>query len=205
MPPGRAGRLWLKRRLEIARRGRDVLEQKRRVLFGEERRLRHLVEETGGEWKERCQAAETWLLRAVLLGGERQIPIARAHLDRAAGGRVVWRSAMGLAFPAEVDCELPSPIWFSLLGNTSALEFAASAHRRALTAAVEHAAARRALELISAELDLTVRRLRAVEQRWIPRLESALHDLELALEERERDETVHARWARERRQEEAAL
>ena len=35
VPPGRAGRLWLVRRLEIARRGVNVLDQKRQALVRE--------------------------------------------------------------------------------------------------------------------------------------------------------------------------
>ena len=42
VPPGRAGRLWLQRRLQVARRGADLLDRKLRLLADELGRLRTL-------------------------------------------------------------------------------------------------------------------------------------------------------------------
>jgi len=64
-----------------------------------------------------------------------------------------------------------------------------------LDAAARHAAALTALRTIEAELLATRRRLRAVEDRWIPRLESTLARIRLALDEQERAEGVRLRWA----------
>jgi vacuolar-type H+-ATPase subunit D/Vma8 len=49
--------------------------------------------------------------------------------------------------------------------------------------------------LIGREVALTRRRLRAIERRWIPRLEAALADLEAALEQQEREDRVRLRRA----------
>jgi vacuolar-type H+-ATPase subunit D/Vma8 len=48
---------------------------------------------------------------------------------------------------------------------------------------------------VTIELAETTRRERAIERRWIPEHEAALHRLELALDEREREEVARARWA----------
>ena len=45
VPPGRAGRLWLQRRLEIARGGVEVLHEKRQALLREQQRLSTLLGE----------------------------------------------------------------------------------------------------------------------------------------------------------------
>ncbi|HZD67688.1 MAG TPA: V-type ATP synthase subunit D, partial [Actinomycetes bacterium] len=71
---------------------------------------------------------------------------------------------------------------------------AAAAHRAALAAAVQHAAATAALRTVEREVTATSQRLRAIEDRWIPRLRTTLAEVELAL-----DELEHADAARLRR------
>ena len=84
VPPGRMGRVWLAGRLHVAHRGAGVLEQKVRVLVEEERRLRQLVREARAAWEDACRRGRRWLLRAALLGDERQLALAAAK----------WRAAL---------------------------------------------------------------------------------------------------------------
>ncbi len=197
VPPGRTGRLWLRERLVVAERAADVLEQKRRVLLAQSLRLRHLAEETRDSWEDACRLAETWHLRAALVGGEDQF-LASAHLAGEAEARIAWRSTMGLAYPADAECLLPDAVSVGGIADTAALRYAVDAHRAALVAAVAHGAARRAADLVANELEATTRRLRAIERRWIPRLETALREVGGRLDEREREDAVRARWAQER-------
>jgi V/A-type H+-transporting ATPase subunit D len=60
---------------------------------------------------------------------------------------------------------------------------------------VQHAAAAEALRVIEAEALATRHRLRAIEDRWIPRLEHALAEVTLALEEQELADAVRLRLA----------
>lgn len=69
VPPGRAGRLWLTRRLQVARRGADLLDHKLRILTEELGRLHQAAAQTAAEWNRSCVEAERWLLRASVLGG----------------------------------------------------------------------------------------------------------------------------------------
>jgi hypothetical protein len=69
------------------------------------------------------------------------------------------------------------------------------AHRAALEAALEVAAARTAHARLSLELAATVRRLRAIESRWLPMHEQALTALEQALDENDRADGTRIRWA----------
>jgi V/A-type H+/Na+-transporting ATPase subunit D len=204
VPPGRMGRLWLRERLAVAGRAADLLEQKRQALRGEAERLGHLAQDTRSRWEETCREAETWLLRAAMVGGERQFGVVEAHLGGASEARIVWRSTMGLAYPWEAECALTPWVDVAGFGETSALRYAIEAHRTALVAAVEHAAAQRAFELVSNELEVTTHRLRAIERRWVPRLEAALDEVEQRLEEREREDVVRARRAAQQRPESVA-
>ena len=78
------------------------------------------------------------------------------------------------------------------------MSYAAAAHRSALTAAVRHAAVQRSLLLVSAELAATRTRQRAVEKRWIPRLENELLAIRRQLDEQELEESLRLRWAADR-------
>lgn len=195
VPPGRMGRLWLRERLVVANRAAELLEQKRRALFGEAERLGHLADETRSRWVDASREAETWLVRAAMIGGERQFDVAAAHLPGPAEAHVVWRSTMGLTYPWEAECVLGAGVEVSGFGETSALAYAVEADRAALTAAVTHTAAQRAFELVSSELQVTTQRLRAIERRWVPRLEATLHEVQRRLDEREREDAVRAKRA----------
>ncbi|MGW0212086.1 V-type ATP synthase subunit D, partial [Streptomyces sp. NPDC003233] len=70
---GRAGRLRLRRSLATALRGADLLERKLRLLLDREHTARRAAEDARRVWEERLADAETWLLRGVLLGGERAL------------------------------------------------------------------------------------------------------------------------------------
>jgi len=193
VPPGRAGRIWLQRRLGVARRAAGLLDQKLRILLHEQERFTLLVQRTREEWEQQCREAETWLLRSALLGGQ------RALRHAADGGTaevtVTWASAMGVRYPAETSCATPDPEPDAASPDNAALVEAVAAFRGALAAGVQQAAAEAALRTVDAEVAATRRRLQAVEDRWIPRLDEALAAVRLGLDEAERSEGVRLRWA----------
>lgn len=193
LPPGRAGRVWLERRLDVARRGTGLLETKLRILAAEEQRFDLLVARTRRTWESRVAEADVWMSRARVLSGRRgarfAAPAPSAHVD------VRWQATMGVRFPsgavvqmAEAGPDAPTP-------DCSALALARDAYAQALTAAAEHAAAAAALEAVHAEVAATRRRLRALERRWTPLLAQARRALDDSLEESEREDGVRLRWA----------
>lgn len=198
VPTGRAGRPWLARRLEIARRGADVLDQKRQALLRLERRLEGLVSEARAEWEESAREAEHWLERALVVGGPRAFELACFYSREPARVEIEWRRSLGVVYPDDAEVSLAGAPDLSALGGSSALLYAAAAHRRALEAAARHGAVSLAYGRVAAELRATTRRLRAVERRWIPRHEAALAALELALDEGEREDAARLRWVLDR-------
>ena len=74
-----------------------------------------------------------------------------------------------------------------------ALARARQAYRVAVSAAARHAAASAAVRMVDAEVTATRYRLHAIEDRWIPRLEHALADVEFGLEELEHADGVRLR------------
>lgn len=193
-PPGRAGRPWLVHRLAVANRGARVLDDKRHALLRERARLAELVDETRQEWVEAVGDAEAWYRRALLISGQRALLLATFYVTRPAQVRMNWRRSLGTWLPSDPDVEIPSPPDLIAPGGSSALRYAASAYGRAVEAGARHAAARLAAERVEAELAATIRRLRALERRWIPAHEGALAALALALDETEREDALRTRW-----------
>lgn len=191
VPPGRAGRLWLRQRLAVARRAADLLDRKLRILAAELDRLRAESERTRREWESQCREAERWLLRAVLLGGERAVEQAAAGTGEA-DVTISYTVTMGVRHPVDARCAMAKADDWE--GATVAQ--ARQAHRAALAAAVQHAAASAALVIVRAETDATRYRLRAVRDRWIPSLGEALSRVEFSLEELERADAARLRRAR---------
>jgi V/A-type H+/Na+-transporting ATPase subunit D len=189
VPPGRAGRLWLTRRLQLARRGADLLDRKLRILQAELARFREAQARTAADWDRCCADAEQWLLRALMLGGERAVRLGANA--QPATVTIPYAVTMGVRHPASPACLSPATVSW----DGPALSRTRQAYSAALAAAVQHAAAAEALRVLEAEAMATRYRLRAIEDRWIPRLEQALAEVTLALEEQELADAARLRLA----------
>ncbi|MFD8530008.1 V-type ATP synthase subunit D [Streptosporangium canum] len=193
VPPGRAGRMWLRHRLTAVRHGLSLLDRKLRILRQEEERLTLLAARTGEAWESACRAADTWLLRATSAGGQRAVRLATD--GRLAEIRLDWIDAMGTSYPGRLTCLLPEPDGSTPLPVTTALVPARAAYRVALRAGAEHAAAEEAVRIMAAEAATTGRRIRALRDRLLPSLEKALASVELSLDEMERSDGARVRRA----------
>ncbi|MFF4615561.1 V-type ATP synthase subunit D [Nonomuraea jabiensis] len=191
IPPGRAGRMWLRRRLIAVRHGLDVLDRKLRILRREQDRLAQNAARTQAEWSAACRDADEWLLRVTRLGGRRAVRLAAD--GRLAEVHVYWADAVGTSYPARVSCALPELDGAAPLPITAALVPARHAYRAALRAGLEHAIAMEAARIITAEVASTNRRIRALKDRLLPLLEEALTAVELSLDEMERADIDRAR------------
>ena len=179
VPPGRAGRLWLDRRLAVARRAADLLDRKLRLLQTELARRQETAALRAAEW-DRCRTdAERWLLRMCLLGGQRAV---RLGVDgQYADVEVTYTTTMGVRHPDGASCVIPPPVGWD--GPT--LAATRRAHHAALEAAVRYAAEAEALRLIEAETLATRYRLHALKDRWNPDLAQARAEVMLAIDEQE--------------------
>ncbi len=172
-----------------------MLDEKRRALLAERTRLVPLLEVARGEWERAASEADVWRDRAAVLSGARQLRLAQQYRGASASIVVSWRGVLGVRVPEEPQV-VPGDAGSSLrIGGSAALAAARDSHAMALHAAARSAALQLALDRISAELDATTRRLRAIEHRWIPAHERALETLDLALDESEREDAARTRWA----------
>lgn len=98
---------------------------------------------------------------------------------------------MGIRYPSNAVCSVAAArTW-----DGPVMAETRQAHRSALAAAAEHAAAAAAVDVLADEVRTTRYRLRAVEDRWIPRLEQALAEVTFTLEELERTDAARLRLA----------
>jgi V/A-type H+/Na+-transporting ATPase subunit D len=193
VPPGRAGRTWLSRRLQTARHGASLLDRKLRILRPEWERFRANAEAATLRWGQVLSGAEEWALRAALLAGSDALH--HPYGDADARVDVSWSAVMGARFPSGARVELPGPRRGGAVPATSAVLCATVAYREALSAAVDAAVALGAARALDEEVAATRFRLRAVQDRWVPRLERATSALDLALAEAEGADAVRLRLA----------
>jgi V/A-type H+-transporting ATPase subunit D len=187
---GRAGRIRVERRLLTARHGASLLDRKQRIMADELERLQLHSDRIREDWEGLAREAAVWLQRAAALDGRERIEAASPA--QPAEVEIQWGGSMGVRYPEDALCRSPVA---PPAGGSSALSYAAVAHRSALAAAVRQAAVQRAVMLLSAELTATRTRQRAVEHRWIPRLENELRAIRRALDEQELEESLRLRWA----------
>jgi V/A-type H+/Na+-transporting ATPase subunit D len=192
IPPGRAGRIWLRRRLSAAERGREQLDRKLRVLVVEQAKLRAVAESYRRQWVRACGDGSDWLLRAALLGGEDAIR--QASPREPVTVSVTWANTVGVHHPQDVAIADDIDAATAGLSN-AALTPAIRAFQQAMIAGVRTAAADEAVRRVDAEIAVTRRRMRALDKRWLPWLHEALAQRELALEQAEQEDGVRLRRA----------
>ncbi|GAA0815694.1 V-type ATP synthase subunit D [Spirilliplanes yamanashiensis] len=190
-PPGRAGVLWLRRRLAAADAGAGLLTRKLVMLTAEARRRDAEAHAAEDRWRALAAEAGRRLERAGMIDGDAAVT--------AAGGPatvdVRWATLLGVRYPATATCAAPArPPGAAPAGGSAALQ-AEAAVRAALPAAARCAAAARAAAEIDREVTLTRQRLRALQRRWIPRLAAALRSVQAQIEEAEAADAVRRRWA----------
>ena len=194
IPPGRAGRTWLLRRLDVAQRGAELLDRKRQVLLAEQARVRAQAEQARRDWLDAAAQVEVWTERAGLVDGELRLELLARHARDRASFELSWRNLMGAQVPRAEAIDIPEPPPLSALGASSAAVLLARACSEATRAAVLYAIADRADAELSAAHGRAARRLRALRDRWIPQHEQALAAVDLALDEAQREQAIRIRW-----------
>jgi V/A-type H+-transporting ATPase subunit D len=196
----RARWLEMRRARESARRGRDLLDEKREALVREILRARRRREEA----LEAALAADAEARRQV---ADAEVELGTDAVDSAAlaqsssgGIRVARRSLLGVPLPAVEDRIEPLRILYSAGGTSAALDAAAAAHHRLVRRIVALAGEQAAAAQLERALAKTARRLHALERVILPRIESDIRAIESALEEEARDEAFRLRRRRATRQ-----
>jgi len=189
-------------RIELARQGRSILQDKRDQLLAEFRKLADQVL-VGGD---ALQAAVTRALMSlaaaeVAHGAEaiRSMALARTGRVRL---RVDTRTVMGVRFPEIVHDPLVrarTDRGYSLSGSSAHIDAVAERFESTLELVLKVATEELHLRRLADEIGSATRRVNALEHVLIPRLEQERRTIESTLEERERQERFRLKRIRRRR------
>lgn len=193
VPPGRAGRQRLRRRLAAADRGADLLERKLHSLLDEQRERRQAAEASTRSWIEAAAEADRWLTRALAASGydglRQCLPAGTADVS------IREKLSTGVRFPAYASCALPATghAANAPAPDSAALVCAQAAYEDAVRAAVRAAVDQAAARIIDAAVVATRRQVRILRRHWIPALREALLRLDSALEQSDFEDGVRRR------------
>lgn len=189
-PATRSRWLELRRQRDAARRGRDLLDDRREALLREVLSRRGAVAEARSRAAERLAAARAALAEADVEMGLDAVEAAAlaqaggvavdAHVERVAGVTVTVLRAPAHPFAAR----------YGPGGTSASLDRAGRAYAAVLPLLVELASAERILVALSSALTKTNRRLRALENVLLPDLDREIARTASELEEEERDGAV---------------
>jgi V/A-type H+-transporting ATPase subunit D len=187
-------RLTALRRTRLATRlGRDLLDQKREAV------LRALLDATRRRATCRAEAMAA-LARAQAALGDACVEVGAAAVDAAALAQpilasVEWRpgSVVGVPTPRLAGTVAPFAAHYGAASSSAGVDRAGGEFSAILATLIQLAQEEEMVRNLQSGLEKTVRRLKALEQVVIPRLEREARDMAAALDEEERDESLRRR------------
>lgn len=192
-----------KARLELARQGQSLLEQKRDALLREFYREVPLVFASYEELDRAAAAARLALVEAEVRLGDVVVSAAAALApDREEGVDLLPLTVLGVPVPAVAPRDLvrtPDGRGRALAASGPALELAALRFEEELTIAIRQATVEARVRRLAREIRRTRSRVNALRTRIVPRLEDETRAIELALEQRERDDRFRLKRVKTRR------
>ena len=189
--------------LALARQGQALLEEKRDALLQEFHAQVRVIYAASDEVEAAASAARLALEEARIWLGE--VPVAAAASAAASGEAwVELRSAsvMGVAVPAITPRSLVRGVddrGRAMAVSGPALELAAQRFEEELSLAIRLAGVEARARRLAREIRRTSSRVNALRTRIIPRLEAETRSIQLALEQREREDRFRLKRVKGRR------
>jgi V/A-type H+-transporting ATPase subunit D len=198
-PAVRSRLLTLHQERAAARLGRELLDGKREAVLRELLRRTRRRNELRDAVRDALDGARRVLRAAVVETGAAQVDGAALAQPLSASLDVRHASHVGVPMPrlhARVTAFVPH---YGTGGTAATYDTAGARFSALLPALVELAEEEEAVRNLQAGLAKTVRRLSALEQVVIPRLEREVREVTAALEEEERDESARRKtWLESR-------
>lgn len=190
--PTRGELLKLKRRIELAKRGHELLREKRDALITEFFDNLEILRGKRENVDEKLEEAFECLIKAKVTMGSQSLKRAAYAAGRDIEVDVDSRNIMGVKVPIiETEDELEREMTergYSLPETSAKLDEAAEKFEGALQAILELAEAEQVVKLLAQEIEKTKRRVNSLEHVLIPRLEDSREYIEMRLEEQERED-----------------
>jgi len=207
--PTRMELLALKQRRELAKRGYELLREKRDALVREFFAVLSEAKKLRAEMEEEVAGAFSTLIEAKLVVGGMKLEElalgAKSRLDF----DVMTRNIMGVTVPIfrVTPLEGEPRLHYSLTSGSALVDEAAHRVSKALEKIVQLAEVEATVKRLASEIEKTKRRVNALNYVILPRIDNTIRYIELMLEEREREDLFRMKKIKsllERRGNEAA-
>lgn len=199
--PTRGELLTLKRRIELAERGHELLREKRDALITEFFDNLDLLRGKREEVEEKLEEAFEDLMDAKLAVGEVELKRSANASSRELDLDLESRNIMGVKVPfleAEGVERKVTERGYSLQQSSSKVDEASRKFEKALQAILELAETEEIVRLLAQEIEKTKRRVNSLEHVLIPRLEESKEYIEMRLEEQEREDKFRLKRVKEK-------
>jgi V/A-type H+-transporting ATPase subunit D len=187
--PTRMELLAHKNQIALARKGRELLEQKRMVLMKEFLRVVDVVLERSDMLQQTAASARNALGRAQALAGVEAVRSAALAMRGELPLQVDTVSVMGVRVP-QIEQRSVSRLAlareYAPTGTSVAIDEAAAAFEAEVDAIIQLSESELRLTRLAQEIQRTSRRLNVLDHLLIPRLEAERDFIQMMLDERER-------------------
>ena len=177
--------------IELARQGRDLLEQKRTALMKELLRLADTVIEHSESLQQAASEARQALARAERMAGTQAVRSAALASWAELPLEVSMANVMGVKVPRIEQKRVSRSFLgrgYSIVGTSTSIDEAAAAYEAQVDALIRLAESELRLTRLANEIQRTSRRLNALDHLLIPRLEAERDYIQAALDEHERSD-----------------
>lgn len=199
LPPTRSNLLRMKKELQFAREGYEILDRKRIVLTSELIRVAHDAEAVQKEVWDLLAKAYGSVEQARLTMGADNVEWAALAVNKTVEVDLKFRGVMGVALPqVEAKSSLGEMMTYGLGDTPATLDEASGAFREVMNRIPELAELVTAVWRLAGELRKTQRRVKALQYIFIPEYEETVLFIKAALDEREREETFRLKWLKDK-------
>jgi len=192
--PTRTNLIRVKKDLQFAREGYEILDRKREVLTTELVRVAHEAEAAQKEVWALFEIGYKALSRARLTLGSDRVQWAALAANKTVAVHIKYRGTMGVALPVIEATGSPHAMLYSLGDTNAALDEATAVFREVLLRLPQLSMLEATVWRLAAELRKTQRRVNALQHIFIPNYEATVAFIVSSLEEREREETFRLKW-----------
>jgi V/A-type H+-transporting ATPase subunit D len=192
--PTRSNLIRIKKELQFAREGYEILDRKREVLTTELVRVAHEADVLQKEVWKVLETAYRALEKAQLTLGSDNVEWAALAANKTVDVHLKLRGIMGVAIPVIEARGEPEKMLYSLSGTNAALDEASAAFREVLIKTPQLSMLVTTVWRLAGELRKTQRRVNALQHIFIPAYEETVIFIVSSLEEREREETFRLKW-----------
>jgi V/A-type H+-transporting ATPase subunit D len=192
--PTRSNLIRVKKDLQFAREGYEILDRKREVLTTELVRVAHEAEVLQKEVWNLLTPAYRALEMAQLTMGSDHVEWAALAANKTVDVHLKFRGIMGVAIPVIEASGEPCEMLYSLGNTNAALDEASATFREVLIRIPQLSMLVTTVWRLAGELRKTQRRVNALQHIFIPNYEATVAFIVSSLEEREREEIFRLKW-----------